>query len=95
MVYLKVIAVPLTFPLRDCFKKYTPSFIILILHDYFIFFVVAQEMLGGVDGIYGQGQGPPSVASGPRNYGQGRSRSIIIILYKSTLCICVSPCSLT
>jgi len=30
-----------------------------------------QEMLGGVDGIYGQGQGPPSVASGPRNYGQG------------------------
>jgi len=30
-----------------------------------------QEMLGGVDGIYGQGQGPPSVASGPRIYGQG------------------------
>jgi len=27
-----------------------------------------QEMLGGVDGVYGQG--PPSVASGPRNYAQ-------------------------
>ena len=65
-------------------KDIHPSFIILFLHDYFIFFVVAQEMLGGVDGIYGQGQGPPSVASGPRNYGQGRSRSIIIILYKSS-----------
>ena len=43
-------------------------FVYFDLHDLF-----AQEMLG-VDGVYGQTghQGPPSVASGPRNYAQGR-----------------------
>ena len=50
------------------FRSVFVNFIYFDLHDLF-----AQEMLG-VDGVYGQTghQGPPSVASGPRNYAQGR-----------------------